>query len=100
MRPDCEFVPVGQLQLAQHIRNVGLNGLHGNIEPLRDLSIAVGARQMLENLPFAFRQLVEFRIDFGEGNRREGFQHEPGQLWREHGMALRHSADCRREILG
>src|SRR3990170_410833 len=68
-------------------------------KPLGDLPVGVRTGQMLQNLAFTFGQLIEIRIDFGNGNRRKGLEHKPGQLWRKHRPAFRHSGDGRDEVL-
>src|SRR5215217_2703671 len=80
LSPARELVAVRQLQLAQHSRDVRLDRLRRDAEPLRDLLVEVSTRQMAEHFALARGQLVDVGVvalDGGGGRRTgEGVQHE------------------------
>src|SRR4051794_8759252 len=75
--PPAELVPVGELELAEHRRDVRLDGLGGDMEPRPDLLVEVAAGDVLEHLALARGQLVELGIDRRRRvARRERVEHE------------------------
>ena len=53
--PRSELVAVGQLQLAQHRRDVGLDGLHGEVQLLGDLPVRVAVGDEAHHLLLVVR---------------------------------------------
>ena len=80
---------VGQLQLAQDVGRVGLDGLDRDEQLRRDLLVRVAAREQPQHLALARRQLVDLLVD-GRRDRgvAEGVEHEPGQPRAEHDVAV------------
>src|SRR4051812_14353347 len=91
--PPAELVPVGELELAEHRRDVRLDGLRGDMEPRPDLLVEVAAGDVLEDLALARGQLVEPGIDRRRRVAgREGVEHEAREPRREDGVAAGHPA--------
>src|SRR3954469_15273349 len=59
LSPARELVTRGELELAKHARHVGLHGLDRKMETGGDLFVAVAARDQLQHLALAGRQIVE-----------------------------------------
>src|ERR671919_1305273 len=60
--PAGELVPGGQLELAQHARDVALDRLHGQVQARGDLLVHVAAGDQLEDLALARGQLVQLGV--------------------------------------
>src|SRR6266487_4715951 len=60
--PARQLVPVGHLQLAQHVGDVGLDRLDRDVELLGDLLVRVPARQQSQHLPLPVGELVQLRV--------------------------------------
>src|ERR1043165_1345391 len=89
-RPARELVAVGELELAQHRRDVGLDGLGRAAEAQRDLLVHVAARDVAQDLALARGELVEVGVGVAGarwGGAGEGVEHEPSQARREDGVA-------------
>src|SRR5690606_40932811 len=91
--PAGEFVAVGELEFAEHGRDVGLHCLDGDEQLLGDLLVRVAAGDQPQHLALALRQRVELRVDGGRLGGGEGVEDEPGQAGREDRVALRDPAD-------
>ena len=75
-----QLVAAGELELAQHGRDVRLDGLRRDAELGGDLLVHVSARDVLEHLALARRQQVQLRVDLrGRDLAGEGVEHEAGQ---------------------
>src|SRR4051794_283718 len=97
-RPPGQLVARRELQLAEHVRDVALDRLHGQVQPRGDLLVHVPARDQLQHLPLARRQLVEVGVAAHPVAGAEGVQHEPREAWREYGVAARDLLDRRRQL--
>jgi DHA1 family chloramphenicol resistance protein-like MFS transporter len=77
--PAGELVPAGELELAQHRGDVGLDGLHGDEELASHLLVGVAARDEAHHLALAGGEPVELVLDGGDlpRARAERVQHEP-----------------------
>src|SRR6476620_4306747 len=64
--PGGQLVPAAELELAQHRADVGLDGLDGDEELLRDLLVLVAARDEAHHLALARREAVELLVDLGD----------------------------------
>ena len=88
-RPAAELVAVGELQLAQHGGDVGLDRLGADAEVVGDLLVEVAARDEAQDLLLARRELVDVgRRSAARRLAAEGVEHEAGQARREDGVAL------------
>src|SRR5919206_273648 len=98
-RPAGQLVAARQLELAQHVRDVALDGLDGEVEARRDLLVHVAARDELEDFALARRQLVQLRVagDLVTGPKR--VEDEAGEARREDGVALCDALDRSRELV-
>src|SRR5688500_20332603 len=56
--PAGELVPAGQLELAEHRRDVGLDGLHRQVEAAGHLLVRVPPGDERQDIPFASGELV------------------------------------------
>jgi hypothetical protein len=61
--PAGELVPGGELQLAQHRRDVAFHRLDGDVQLAGDLLVGVALGDQPEHLAFAAGQLVEFGVE-------------------------------------
>ena len=61
--PDDDLRARGQVELAQDVTNVGLDGPLGHHERIRDLAIRAPTCHQSGNLTFTRRQPVDFGID-------------------------------------
>jgi hypothetical protein len=98
-------MPGGKLQLAQHRRDVALDGLARDEQIARDLLVGVALGDQPQHLALPRGQLVEFRIEgrldvVRRGRRGEGVKDEAGQPVREHRVAVRDPPDRVREVGG
>src|SRR5438105_2134674 len=98
-RPARQLVARRELELPEDVRDVALDRLHRQAEPPRDLLVEVAARDQLEHLTLARRQLVELRVAADALARAEGVEDEAGEARREDGVALRDALDRRRELV-
>src|SRR5688572_28896782 len=60
--PPGELVPAGQLQLPEHRRDVGLDGLDREVEPAGHLLVGVPPGDEPQDIPLPSGELVVFRI--------------------------------------
>ena len=88
-----------KLELAQNRRDVGLDGLHRDAQPLRDLLVEIAARDVLDDLALARRELVELHVA-RRSAPPERVEDEAGQTRGEHGVALVDAPDRVGELVG
>src|SRR5690625_3932428 len=87
--PTGELVARRQLQLAEHARDMGLDGLDRDEQLFGDLLVRVPARDQPHHLALAYGQPVEVLVDLGDLDRsRERIEHESRQPRREDSVAL------------
>src|SRR5829696_3021103 len=99
-RPPAELVAVGELELAEHRADVGLDRLHRDAEAQANLLVEVAAGYVAEDLPLAGGELVEVRVDLlGRQVAGERIEHEAGEAGREDGIAVANPAHGVRELL-
>src|SRR6478672_7915012 len=67
--------------------------LDREVEAAGDLLVAVAARDQLQHLALAGRQIVELGVSAEGLTRPESVEDEAGQARREHRVSLRHALD-------
>src|SRR5918996_4474092 len=91
--PAGQLVAAGQLQLAQHRGDVGLDRLHRQVQPAGDLLVGEAAGDVAQDLALPGRELVQLGVGDAGQVAVEGVEHEPGQAGREHGVPALDPAD-------
>src|SRR5699024_6456566 len=77
VRPPGELVPAGQLELAQHAGDVGLDRLDRDEQFACDLLVGIAARDQPHHLALAVGEPVQVLVDLGHlDGPGEGVQHE------------------------
>src|SRR5688500_4013240 len=98
-RPARQLVPRRELELAQDVRDVSLDGLYGQVQPGGDLLVHVAARDQLEDFPLARGQLVQLGVAADALAGAEGVEHEARQPGGEDGVARADPLDRLRQLL-
>src|SRR5699024_2828147 len=91
--PAAEFVPVGQLELAQHRGHVCLDGLDGDEQLLGHFLVGVATGDVTQDLTFALGEAVQFGVDRWGIGRGERVQDETGQARRKDRVTIGHPHD-------
>ena len=100
-RPGGQLVARRQLELAEHRRHVGLDGLDRDEELLGDFLVLVPARDEPHDLALPRGQPVQLLVDLGDLARgcTEGVQHEPGEPRAEDRVPVGDPPDRRHEVV-
>src|SRR5215207_5518305 len=92
--PAGQFVAVGELELAQHAGDVGLDRLDRDEQLAGHFLVGIAARDQPQYLALPLGEPVQVLVDRGDVDRPgERVQHEPGQPRREDRVAVGHPAD-------
>src|SRR4029077_3647195 len=86
--PAGQLVSVRELELAEHGRDVRLDGLDRDVQLRGDLLVGIAARDVAQRLALARREQVELGVDRLVGFARERVKDEPCEARREDDVAL------------